>query len=125
VSDSGEAISSAPTWQENAAAAGASPLPVDVLLAALRDWPGPAELLVLDMTHLASDPWLGMFSNQFPHLLEEKLKAVNDSRLWVLAAAGPLECSNSTTRRSRRLLAFSRRRFQRGADKEGNGLIGA
>ena len=126
VSESGEAYLLCTDVARKTAAGGRELLryPVNVVLEAVRDSPARLKLLILDATHLASDPWLGMFSNQFPRLLEEKLKALDDPRLWVLSAAGPLECSGVDYQAKQSVFSrFVEEGFQRAADKDGDGVV--
>ena len=64
------------------------------LLGQMKQCPAKCKLLVLDTGYLNYDPRMGLFVNEFPRLLEEDVKAVNDPDLWVLASCRPLETSH-------------------------------
>lgn len=66
---------------------------LDELLAETARLPGKLKLLILNVSHVSSDPRLGMLVNQFPRLLATAVEEVQDPSLWVLAANGPLETS--------------------------------
>jgi hypothetical protein len=65
------------------------------LLDQINVCPAALKLLILDAGHLACDRRLGMFVNEFPQLLEEEVKQIEDPQLWVLTANRPLETSHA------------------------------
>jgi hypothetical protein len=65
----------------------------DVLLQ-MKQCPAKTKLLILDSGYLNYDPRLGLFVNEFPRLLEEDVRAVDDPDLWVLCSCRPLESSH-------------------------------
>ena len=66
---------------------------------------GKLKLLVLNVSHVSSDPRLGMLVNEFPRLLVEAVEETQDPSLWVLAACRPLQTSRAS--HSRQLSAFA------------------
>ena len=64
------------------------------LLGQLKQCTAKSKLLVLDTGYLNYDPRMGLFVNEFPRLLAEDVKAVNDPDLWVLSSCRPLESSH-------------------------------
>jgi hypothetical protein len=67
---------------------------LDDLLAQIRGLKAEHKLLLLDAGQLPADPRLGMFVNEFPRLVEERVKATGDGSLLVLTSHGPLERSH-------------------------------
>ena len=63
------------------------------LLGQIQQSPARKKLVILDAGDLACDPRLGLFVNEFPQLLDEEVRRVNDPGLWVLASNRPLEVS--------------------------------
>ncbi len=66
---------------------------LDDLLEETSRLPGKLKLLILNVSHVSSDPRLGMIVNQFPRLLAAAVEKNQDPNLWVLAANGPLQTS--------------------------------
>ncbi len=64
------------------------------LLGQMKQCTAKSKLLVLDTGYLNYDPRMGLFVNEFPRLLAEDVKAVNDPDLWVLSSCRPLETSH-------------------------------
>jgi hypothetical protein len=64
------------------------------VLGQMKQCSAKSKLLVLDTGYLNYDPRLGLFVNEFPRLLEEDVKAVNDPDLWVLCSCRTLESSH-------------------------------
>ena len=64
------------------------------VLGQIKQCPAKRKLLLLDTGYLNYDPRLGLFVNEFPRLLEEDVRAVNDPDLWVLCSCRPLESSH-------------------------------
>ena len=62
------------------------------LLAAAKNRRAPLKLLILDVSYALSDPARGMMINEFPALVEEEVKKIdNDDKLWVLTNSQSLE----------------------------------
>lgn len=66
---------------------------------------GKLKFLILNVSHVPSDPRLGMLVNEFLRLLVEAVEATQDPSLWVLAACRPLQTSRVS--HSRQLSAFA------------------
>ena len=82
------------------------------------------KLLLLDTGDLDYDPRLGVFVNEFPLLLDEEVRQVNDPRLWVLASNRPLEVSHvSESKRRSAFDYFVGQGLAGAADVNGNGTI--
>ncbi len=64
------------------------------VLGQIKQCPAKSKLLVLDTGYLNYDPRLALFVNEFPRLLAEDVRAVNDPDLWVLCSCRPLEASH-------------------------------
>ena len=64
------------------------------VLGQIKQCPAKSKLLILDSGYLNYDPRLGLFVNEFPRLLAEDVRAVNDPDLWVLCSCRPLESSH-------------------------------
>jgi len=68
--------------------------PLVDLLRQVQKCPADLKLLILDTVHIGTDPRLGMVFNEFPVLLEEEVKRIDDPAMWVLTANGLLESSH-------------------------------
>ncbi|NQU23376.1 MAG: hypothetical protein HQ567_19015 [Candidatus Nealsonbacteria bacterium] len=76
------------------------------LLDRLRGCRAKRKLLILDVGHIASDPRLGMLANEFPRILEKKLKELDDRRLWVLTSNRPLQASHASFPAGRSIFGY-------------------
>ena len=65
----------------------------DVLLQ-MKECKAKTKLLILDSGYLNYDPRLAVFVNEFPRLLEEEVRAVDDPDLWVLCSCQAMETSH-------------------------------
>ena len=82
------------------------------------------KLLLLDAGDLACDPRLGVFVNEFPLLLDEEVRRVNDPGLWVLASNRPLEVSRvSESERRSAFGYFVSEGLAGAADRDGDGMV--
>jgi hypothetical protein len=62
-------------------------------LSAVSESPAYRKIVILDVSHILSDPRLGMLVNEFPRLLESAVHGIPDPNLWVLASCSPGEIS--------------------------------
>ena len=90
------------------------------LLGQMKQCPAKSKLLVLDTGYLNYDPRMGLFVNEFPRLLEEDVKAVNDPDLWVLCSCRPLESSHVCGPAKRSVFSYFVNQGVTGAAKQGN-----
>ncbi|MBC7855460.1 MAG: hypothetical protein IAF94_18685, partial [Pirellulaceae bacterium] len=76
---------------------GAGRYKVADLLSQMQDCPGK-KLLVLDCGRLAADARLGMLANEFPRLVEKRVKELKDKKnsdLWVLLSNSSLQVTST------------------------------
>ena len=90
------------------------------LLGQIKQCPAKSKLLVLDTGYLNYDPRMGLFVNEFPRLLEEDVKAVNDPDLWVPCSCRPLESSHVCGPAKRSVFSYFVNQGVTGAAKQGN-----
>ncbi|MGO9115631.1 MAG: carboxypeptidase-like regulatory domain-containing protein [Thermoguttaceae bacterium] len=64
------------------------------VLQELKECKAKTKLLLLDSGYLNYDPRLAVFVNEFPRLLEEDVRAIDDPDLWVLCSCRPMEISH-------------------------------
>ena len=79
----------APAQSQGGPAAGRYSL--RALLAEVKKRQAPLKLLILDVSYALSDPRAGMMINEFPALVEEEVKKIDDDTLWVLTNSQSLE----------------------------------
>lgn len=84
--------------------------PLSDLLQAVAGSPAGRKLILLDCGRLATDSWFGMMVNDFPSLLEEEIKKVDDDNLWVIASSAPREVSYVSYPRGHSTFGFAIRR---------------
>jgi hypothetical protein len=72
--------------QSSSTAGAEARYPLRDFLRQLADAPGNFKLLILDWGRIHFDPRLGVARNEFPRLLEEQVKELDDPRLWVLTS---------------------------------------
>ena len=80
-------------------------LPLEDVLRQVQQCRSGMKLVLLDCTHIAADPRLGMVVNEFPHLLEGAVRKTADPHLWVLACCRPLEVSHVSYAEKRSLFS--------------------
>jgi len=98
--------------------------PLGDLLRQLAECPAAKKLLIIDAGDLAGDPRLGMLVNEFPQLLEDEVRLVNDPGLWILASHRPLEAAHTSQSARRSAFGYFVTEGLRGAaDANGNGMI--
>ena len=99
-------------------------LPLEGVLGQVSKCRAGLKLVLLDCNHLASDPRLGMAVNEFPRLLEDAVKKIDDRALWVLSCSRPLEVSRVSYAEKRSLFAhFVTQGFRGLADADGDGSV--
>ena len=82
------------------------------------------KLVLLDCSHIAADPPLGMVVNEFPRLLEGTVKKIDDPSLWVLSCSRPLEVSRVSYAEKRSLFAhFVTQGLRGSADASDEGVV--
>ncbi len=70
-------------------------VPVAALFEQLAECQAPCKLLVIDTGRIAYDPRLGVLVNEFPRLVEQKLKECGDENLFVLLPCSSFESTAS------------------------------
>jgi len=99
-------------------------LPLESVLGQVSKCRAGLKLVLLDCNHVASDPRLGMAVNEFPRLLEDAVKKIDDRALWVLSCSRPLEVSRVSYAEKRSLFAhFVTQGFRGSADADGDGSV--
>lgn len=105
------------------AAEGGRTTPAD-LFGQLAKCKAGKKLLLLDTGDLAYDPRLGVFVNEFPLLLEDEIRRVDDPRLWILVSNRPLEVSHMIESEGRSVFShFITRGLAGAADRNGDGVV--
>ena len=94
------------------------------LLGQIQQCPAGKKLVILDAGDLACDPRLGLFVNEFPQLLDEEVRRVNDPGLWILASNRPLEVSHVSQSAKRSVFGhFVAEGLSGAADRNGDGMV--
>jgi hypothetical protein len=121
VSDDGKAYL---LCSDFSASSGTGRYPLGEFLAQVGECPAALIVLVLDAEHIPADPRLGMLPNEFARLLEEEVARIKDPRIWVLAAAKPLEVSHTLPSMRRSVFGYFVAEGLRGAaDRDGDGIV--
>ena len=94
------------------------------LLGQMKQCPAKSKLLLLDTDYLNYEPRLGLFVNEFPRLLEEDVRAVNDPGLWVLCSCRPLESSHVCGPQKRSVFSYFVTEAFTGAASQGSRWVG-
>jgi len=76
------------------------------LLAASKKRQAPLKLLILDVSYAISDPGAGMMINEFPALVDEEVKRIDDDKLWVLTNSQPLEVEHFSQSAGRSVFGY-------------------
>ena len=104
---------------------------VDELLKSVDQCAAGVKLLILDVGHLWSDPWMGVIGNDFPDLLKDRVKRFEPERPFgVLVACNPGEICHVSWPDRQSVFGFYVNEGLRGhADPEkcggnGGGLVG-
>lgn len=79
---------------------------LDLLLDEIEQSPAHRKLLILDAGSVVSDPRLGIVVNEFPQLLEERIRERDDGNLWVLASHWLLETSHVSYAQQRSVFSY-------------------
>jgi hypothetical protein len=99
-------------------------LPLESVLGQVRLCQAGLKLVLLDCSHIAADPRLGMVVNEFPRLLEGTVKKIDDPSLWVLSCSRPLEVSRVSYAEKRSLFAhFVTQGLRGSADASDEGVV--
>lgn len=94
------------------------------LLRQLQPCPARVKLLILDAGQLGADPRLGMIANEFPRLLADEVRGIEEPGLWVLLANRPLETSHVSCSARRTAFGWFVAEGLRGtADKDADGMV--
>ena len=99
-------------------------LPLESVLGQVRQCRAGLKLVLLDCSHIAANPRLGMVVNEFPRLLEGSVKKIDDPSLWVLSCSRPLEVSRVSYTEKRSLFAhFVTQGLRGSADASDEGVV--
>ncbi len=97
---------------------------LETILRQVQECQAKTKLVLLDCSHIPSDPRLGMVVNDFPRLVEGAVKKTQDPDLWVLASNGPLEISRISYAKRRSVFAhFVSEGFRGKADRNEDGGV--
>ena len=97
---------------------------LDQWLEQLKKCPAGKKLLILDSGNLLHDVRMGMFVNEFPMLLDDAVRKVDDPNLWVLASHRPLEISQVSRTERRSVFAhYVAEGLAGAADRNGDGTV--
>lgn len=78
----------------------------DLLADLSKSSPAGTKLLLLDVGRTPPDPRLGIVVNDFPKLVEEEVKQIDDPSLWVILSNGMFEKSHVCHGAKRSVFAF-------------------